>query len=121
MKTPVNSVVSRTPIVDNVNPGPSTGFISPIFVSRPPVKSITHKATIPTNCAWPTLLKCIPRPSLPNNIPATRNNRSVGMPKRPPAFVMRILQKTSIEPTKIRFSEVKKVIFILYRFLIYVQ
>jgi hypothetical protein len=48
-------------------------------------------------------------------MPATRNRSSVGMPKRPPAFVMSILQNISIEPTKSRFSEVKNIIICILR------
>ena len=38
IKPPVQSVVNSTPTVESVNPGPSTGFISPSLVSTPPVK-----------------------------------------------------------------------------------
>jgi hypothetical protein len=79
-------------------------------VSTPPVNRMTQSATMPTNCACPMLLNCIPRPSQPKSIPARRNSNNVGIPKRPPAFVISILQKINIEPTRIIFPEVKKAI-----------
>ena len=104
------TVVSSTPMVAKVSPGPMTGLISLSFVSIPPVKRITQSAPIPTNCACPTLSNSMPRPSLQNSIPATRNSNKAGRPKRPPALVMSILQKIRMEPTKRTFSEVKYVI-----------
>ena len=55
MITPVNTIVSMTPKVANVNPGAMTERISESLVSKPPEKRMIHKAIVPIACAEPTL------------------------------------------------------------------
>lgn len=82
MNSPVMSAVISTPTVDSIKPGAMIGFIVLMRVDIPPENRITHNAIIPMNCASCMLLNCIPRPSVPNPIPTSRNTRSSGSPVR---------------------------------------
>lgn len=65
-----------------MTPGDNTGRMSSIFVSIPPVKRMIHNATIPICWATDTSSNCMPRPSVPNSMPANKNINRVGIPKR---------------------------------------
>ena len=92
--------------MESTIPGPRIGLISLNFVSIPPEKRIILRATIPINWASFASWNCRPRPSLPNNIPTTRNNNKVGTPKRYPVFPTTMLTKSKIEPISRVFSAV---------------
>ncbi len=49
INNPVNNVVNRTPNVDSMIPGRSTGRMSVKRVSIPPVKRMTLSAIVPRN------------------------------------------------------------------------
>ena len=51
MKKPVNTVVSSTPTVESVKPGPRIGLMSLNLVPIPPVNNMIVKAIMPMNCA----------------------------------------------------------------------
>jgi hypothetical protein len=48
MNMPVKSAVSKTPAIDRITPGTTTGFISENRVSIPPEKRMMFSAIIPT-------------------------------------------------------------------------
>ena len=50
----ITSAVITTPAVASTTPGPMTGLISENAVSMPPVKRMTQRASIPTNCVIST-------------------------------------------------------------------
>ena len=106
IKSPVNNVVSITPIVDKMIPCDITGFISLYFVSMPPENRIIPKAIIPINCASSTLLNCKPKPSLPKSIPTTKKIRRAGIPNLYPVLLTVMLTNRSIEKIKRLFSAV---------------
>ena len=82
MKLPVSRVVSRTPTVERMIPGVSTGLMSWYLVSIPPENRMILRAIIPINWASSALLNWSPRPSLPKNIPTSKNRSKVGIPNR---------------------------------------
>ena len=82
INSPVTPAVTSTPNVDSIRPGPMTGRIALISVDVPPVKSIIHSATMPTNWAVCMFSKLIPRPSTPKIMPTSRNTSSNGRPVR---------------------------------------
>ena len=122
IKSPVKRAVSSTPTVESTIPGPKIGLISLNFVSIPPEKRIMLRATIPINCASFASWNCRPRPSLPNNIPTTRNNNKVGTPKRYPVFPTTMLTKSKIEPISKVFSAVNIIgnILLSYKIVVFV-
>lgn len=109
MKAPVKRVVIARANVERRSPGVSTGLMSDILVSIPPVNRMTLRAIIPMNCAPVGELNSSPRPSVPNNIPTTRKSRRVGTPKRNPVLLMRIPAKTITEPNNNIFPVVNTI------------
>ncbi len=82
MNSPVMRAVSSTPTEESIKPGRITGRIAESLVPRPPENNMTLSATMPMNWAVCISLNCMPRPSVPNNIPTIRNMSSKGSPKR---------------------------------------
>lgn len=82
MNRPVTRAVTSTPTVESTRPGAITGRIERTLVDMPPLKRITHSATMPIDCATWTSPKLMPRPSTPKSMPTRRNTRSSGMPVR---------------------------------------
>ena len=77
-------VVSSTPSVANVTPGPIMGFMSWYLVSIPPENKMILKAMTPMNWVTFGLSNCICRkgigPSHPKNIPTPKNKSNAGRP-----------------------------------------
>ena len=110
------SVVSNTPTVDSMTPGIKMGRMSFHLVSIPPLNKMIHNATVPMFCASEMLWNWMPKPSLPNSIPAKRNINKVGIPNRYPVLLIRMLQKIRNEPTSKPISNVIFIDVCLYDF-----
>src|SRR5690554_6876730 len=61
--------------------------------------------------------KCIPNPSLPNNIPTPKNNNNAGTPNLELAFPANMLKKNNTDKTSNTISICKLIFFILKSFL----
>src|SRR3990172_12305308 len=82
-KRPALMAVRSTPAVDKVSAGPTAGRTSFQSVSIPPEKRINTKEATPINWAKSGSSKYMPPgPSLPANIPKTKNKTKAGTPKR---------------------------------------
>ena len=115
MKSPVKTVVSTTPMVESISPGPRMGRISFTFVSIPPENRMTHREHMPMNWACFTSLNCSPSPSTPKSIPATRKSRREGRPKRYPALLMSMLLNIRTDRISNMFSEVNVIFLSVFR------
>ena len=105
-KPPKKSVVSKTPTVESIIPGPSIGRISCTFVSKPPEKRITARATVPTNCVRRVSLYSRPSPAEPKSIPVIRKTSSAGTPNLVPTLPAKRPASIRTEPPRSMKSDV---------------
>ena len=102
---PVVRAVISTPAVASTTPGTSTGLISLYLVFKPPENRIAQSDSVPIIFAAWILLKSSSRsPSVPNNMPTAKNNKSTGTPSQFPALLTKILTKKSTEAISSRNS-----------------